>query len=71
MNWLKTALRQTIELFVDDGRFALAIVVWLAFVGAAAPRLAMPAYWSCVVLFVGLAVILSESALRRARRRPS
>ena len=70
MSWLKTALRRTIELFADDGSFALAIVAWLAFVGVAASRLAMPAYWSCVVLFVGLAAILSESALRRARRHP-
>ena len=67
MSWIKTILREIVGLFVDDGSFALAILV---FVGAAwllLPRLGIPAEWGGIILFVGLAAILVESATRRAR----
>jgi hypothetical protein len=68
MPWIKTIVHEIVGLFVDDGSFALAILV---FVGAAwllLPRVGIPAEWGGIILFVGLAVILVESATRRARR---
>ena len=32
MKWLKNILREIFGLFVDDGTFALAILIWLAVV---------------------------------------
>ncbi len=66
MYWLKTSLAQIFGLFVDDGRFALTILVWLGIIWLGLPRLNLPAASNGVILFVGLATILAESALRRA-----
>jgi hypothetical protein len=57
---------------VDDGRFALTILIWLAALGLLAPRLGLPTIVPPVLLAVGLAAILVESVLRaaRGRRRP-
>jgi hypothetical protein len=68
MGFLKTIFRETVGLFVDDGSFALAIVVWIAFVKVILPRFAFAARWHGIILFVGLALILVESVLRFARR---
>jgi uncharacterized membrane protein len=64
--WLKTLWSEFFGLFVDDGRFAAAILLWLAAdwlvlrrLPAAAPGL----------LFAGLAIILAAGAARRARSR--
>jgi hypothetical protein len=65
---IMAALSQVLALFVDDGHFALAIVVWIAatyFIGA---NLLIPAPWDGILLFVGFATILLESTIRRARR---
>ena len=68
MSWLKTIWRELIGLFIDDGSFAVAIVVWLAAV-AAISRFAEPIRpWTGLMIFAGLAAILAESALRRARK---
>ena len=32
MRWLRSVAREVLELFVDDGSFAIAILVWLALV---------------------------------------
>jgi hypothetical protein len=69
MRWLKTILTEFIGLFVDDGSFALAIIVWLGVIWLGLPRLNLPAAWSGAVLFAGLATILAVSALRRASRK--
>jgi hypothetical protein len=68
MRWLETIVAELFGLFVDDGSFALAIVIWLGAVWLVLPRLPTPPAWNSVILFAGLAVILVESALRRARR---
>jgi hypothetical protein len=65
MGWLRSIVREVVGLFVDDGSFAGAILVWVAAVVMGA-RLVRGAGW---VMFVGLAVILVESVLRFARRR--
>ena len=68
MKWLKAIFEELIGLFVDDGRFALAIVAWVAILGLVS-RATSAGAWQGVVLFAGLAVILVESVLRRTRRR--
>jgi hypothetical protein len=56
-------------LFVDDGVFAGAILVWLLLAWGVLPRLALPGWLPGLLLFVGLAAILVLGALRAARQR--
>jgi hypothetical protein len=64
---MKRILDESIGLFVDDGAFALAIVICVAIVGALALWASALRPYCGLLLFVGLAAILAESALRRAR----
>ncbi len=68
MSTLGTALRQLLAFFVDDGSLALLVLVWLGLVSLAVGRLEWPAPWTALLLFAGLAAILTFSALRRARQ---
>ncbi len=68
MNALKTAWEEFIGLFIDDGSLAVGIIVWVAVVGFLFPRLSGSQQWGAPLLFVGLAVILVENVLRRARK---
>jgi hypothetical protein len=68
MRWASTVLREIYGLFVDDGRFALAIMAWLAVAWLTLPRLHLAPVWNAAALFAGLAVIFIESATRRAGR---
>jgi hypothetical protein len=68
VNLVRTALREIFGLFVDDGAFAFAILVWGVASWLALPRLAIAPGWDGAILFVGLAAILVESARRRSRR---
>ncbi|WP_187290845.1 hypothetical protein [Hyphomicrobium denitrificans] len=45
MRWLKTIVAEIFGLFVDDGAFALAIIVWLGAVWLVLPRLNVPTAW--------------------------
>jgi hypothetical protein len=38
MRWLKTILAEIFGLFVDDGRFAFTIIVWLGVIWLGLPR---------------------------------
>jgi hypothetical protein len=69
MNWVKSIAREVWGLFVEDGSFAAAILVWVLLAGVGLPRVAAAANWTGPALFAGLAVILIESAARFARRR--
>jgi hypothetical protein len=69
MKWAKTVGAELLALFVDDGRFAVFILLWLVVAGVALNRLNLPAALPPVILFAGLAAILIESALRKARGR--
>ena len=70
MRWHQVRLlREILGLFVDDGSFAIAILVWLALVVVVLPRVAAGARWAGLALFAGLAVILIASVLRFARSR--
>ena len=69
MRWISTVLREIYGLFVDDGSFALAILVWIGFCWLLLHRL--PSHLpGGVVLFTGLALVLLESVLRFSRRSP-
>jgi O-antigen ligase len=67
MRWLRSITREILGLFVDDGSFALAILVWLSLLLMVA-RLVGHTGWLGLALFGGLAIILVESVLRFARR---
>jgi hypothetical protein len=67
MHWIKTIAAEMLSLFVDDVRFAVAIVAWVVLVRVLAPLFPGQAIAEGPVLFVGLALILVESAARRAR----
>ncbi len=69
MGWMRTVVREVWGLFVDDGSFALAIVIWVGLVWVMVRRFGVSAAVAGVVLFGGLGVILVESLWRFARRR--
>jgi hypothetical protein len=64
---LRSVVREIAGLFVDDGSFAVAILVWLAVV-LVLGRVVGGGRWLGSALFGGLAVVLIESVLRFARR---
>jgi hypothetical protein len=66
MKWLRAVVREILGLFVDDGSFAIAILAWLALCWLVLPRL--PSGMGGLLLVLGLALILVESVLRRARK---
>jgi len=64
---MNRAMRKLIGLFVDDGSFAAAILIWLVVAGLWA-KLGTPDATKGPLLFAGLALILVGSAARGARR---
>lgn len=71
MGWIKTICKEGYGLFVDDGRFAFAIIVWVGLAKTVLPRIPFASHWQGVVLFVGLASILVTSAARFSRKNTS
>ncbi|HZY74471.1 MAG TPA: hypothetical protein VFE22_15290 [Edaphobacter sp.] len=69
MKWITKILREIFGLFVEDGSFALSIMVWIAVVYWTAPHLDLAPAVTTTIFFVGLALILGESTLRYSRRR--
>jgi hypothetical protein len=69
MRWLRSIAREVWGLFVDNGSFAAAIVVWLAVAVLVLPRVGVSPRAAGPALFVGLAAILVESVLRAGHRR--
>ena len=68
MNWFGTVVQEIFGLFVDDGSFALAILAWLVVCGLTFSHFHLASRWSGLILFVGLSLILVESATRSTRR---
>jgi hypothetical protein len=66
MNQLMAIWDELTGLFVDDGSFAAAVVVWSGACWLLPPRLGLPSAWSPMILFVGLTLVLTESVVRRA-----
>jgi hypothetical protein len=71
MTWIKTILREVYGLFVDDLKFALAIIFWIALVRLIFPHISITPAWRGFILFAGLALILAENAALYARSRRS
>ena len=69
MSWVKAALREVAGLFVDDGSFAAAILAWVLLDWAMLRVQVIGAGSAGPALFIGLAAILLESSIRRARRQ--
>ncbi len=68
MTWLRTIVHEVFGLFVDDGSFALAIVIWLVALKLVIPHLEAVAHRNGFILFGGLAAILIGSVLHSSRR---
>lgn len=66
MRWVKPILGEIYGLFVDDGSFAIVIVVWLAIAGAILPWIDLPLGVKAPILAAGFLLILLESTLRRS-----
>jgi hypothetical protein len=69
MSWLRQTVRELWGLFVEDGSFALAILLWVAVTVFILPRF-VSGNWRGLVAFFGLAAILIENVLRTAKRLP-
>lgn len=67
MHWIRNILREVLGLFVDDGRFAVAILVWLGVVRLVLSHLAFMRNKMGIILFVGLGIILIENTIRYSR----
>ena len=67
MHSLKSIAREILGLFVEDGSFAVGILVWVVLAVVVLPRVAWGVRWAGPALFAGLAGILVESVLRYAR----
>ena len=68
MSWIKAVLNEVYGLFVDEARFALAIIVWLGVTWLILPRIDALSAARAPILFAGLVIIFLESTMRRARR---
>ncbi len=68
MAWLRTTAAEVLGLFVDDGPFAAAILIWIGAAWLVLPRLGLPGAAQAPILFAGLASLLMGSALRAVRR---
>ena len=68
MNWPRTIAHEVFGLFVDDRKFAVAVLIWLVILKLLGTHLNHAARWSGFILFGGLAAILVESALRSCRQ---
>lgn len=65
MKWIGAIVREVFGLFVDDGSFAVAILVWLALVGLGLPQLGIAAGWD------GLLLVCWACADSGCERRPA
>jgi Ca2+/H+ antiporter, TMEM165/GDT1 family len=64
-----TTVRKLVGLFVDDGSLAAVVLVWIATCGLLLRIVGLVPQWLGAMLFLGLALILFENALRAAKRR--
>ena len=68
MRRIAPILRELFGLFVDDARFALAILAWLTALALLLRQTPLPT-WHGGLLFTGLVVILVWHCLRHVTRR--
>lgn len=70
MTSIRTILDNLLKLFVDDGSFALAVILWVVLTGLLLPRISMAGALRGVVLFAGFAALLAGSLVRRTCQKP-
>jgi hypothetical protein len=68
MNYIKNIVYEIFSLFVDDGSFVLATLIWLGIMSWSVSHLSLAPATLGVVLFCGLVLILCESVTRYARK---
>jgi hypothetical protein len=67
MNILRTAAKEIIGMFIDDGALALLSLVLVLAIGAAAQLKMIDGALGAILLLVGCVLILAESVMRAAR----
>ena len=67
MTFLKGVISELFGMFVDDGSLAIAILIWTAIAAGLQSMRVVDATFMGPVLFAGLAAILIENVVRRAR----
>lgn len=67
MNGMVQVLKEIWGLFVEDGSYAIAILVWTAIV-VFLLTLIVPDVWRGPCLFLGLIAVLIENVTRSARK---
>ncbi|HSU62145.1 MAG TPA: hypothetical protein VLI55_22745 [Bryobacteraceae bacterium] len=67
MKWIRQAWVELIGLFVDDGSFAVSVVLWVLAAIFLFPKF-LPPHWKGPALFAGVIAILFENVNRTARR---
>lgn len=68
MKVVLTALQEVYGLFVEDGSYALGIVIWLLIAAFVFPRIPGGGAWRAPLLFLGLVALLLENVWRTARK---
>ena len=68
MKTVIAACRKFLGLFVDDGSFAIALILWSA-AGFFLPHLPVNVGWDGPILFLGYLLILAENLRRTALGR--
>jgi hypothetical protein len=66
---LPAILTELCGLFVEDGSYTLAILIWVGLVGFGRSWIRGRGAWAGTILFMGLAVILIENIVRSSRRK--
>jgi hypothetical protein len=69
MQWLFAGIGKLFGLFVDDGSLAVSAVVWVGLCSVCFRYLSLPASWGGPILFIGLAAVVVENALRGTRKK--
>lgn len=67
MQWIRSIVREVFGLFVDDGSFAIAVLVWIGLVWVLQRTMHMVRMGG-IILFAGLGVILIQSVLCAAQK---
>ncbi len=69
MKALVTALQEVYGLFVEDGSYAIAIILWLAAAAFVFPHIPSAAPGAARLYSPGMAAIMLESVVRAAKPR--
>lgn len=68
MNVITTILKELLGLFVDDGRYATGILLWVLAAAFIMPHLPTLGLWRAPLVFAGLLLLLAENVVRSARK---